>query len=473
MYTRRFFLPPICFYEVEDFLGKVVLPLHEVGSLTVLRMLLQRGHACLLVGVGGKTALVRCTPGEVSISSTSKQVLRSLYKLLLKRLSETCWRDRVPELLLVYVGDSAIPDAESKVAAILSRGLARSVVFSVLFVTLYWALVGAAKVDFTVGTLLSLATTFFTAITLPPYLILRAIPRWKVTRERGVRVYRVLIERLDGDVITAALLAKTALSKHPGRYLHPSDIKKVLEEWGVPVRGVTILELDFSGLLGGSEKVELYITSVPEISALSLSFIHGYPSIILNAELLADLEPHELSAVLAHELEHLKHGDALFLPLALLLGLMPLAFIGPLLVKHALLLAVYLAVLVTFLTLLCRAVEVRADLGAAAEKGVEPLKRAIVKLEYPELLRSTSLRSRIVSLAKPSLRPPAWLRIVALEKYSGRSSLIEALLINILAPRLAAAFEHTGCSKSCKKLCRRLLRSDARTCECGMAGIPE
>lgn len=133
----------------------------------------------------------------------------------------------------------------------------------------------------------------------------------------------------------------------------------------------------------------------------------------------------------------------------LALGLAPLAFANPL-AAHASALAAYLAAYAVFLILLSRAVEVRADLAAAARKGAEPLKRAVIKLEYPELLRGTSLRSRVLSILSLSPQPPAWLRIAILEKHAGkRYSLLRALLANVLALKLALEFDRCPITRTC------------------------
>jgi len=414
-----------------------------------LEMLVQKNRACLLVSIGNTAALLHYTPCEVSIASGSKQALKSLYGMLLEKLSESCRRSRNPELLLVFVGENLIPDAESRLAAVLSRSAVRAVIFSALFIMLYWILHNTSGVDFTLSMLLSLAVTVFAATALPPYLVLRAIPRWRVSREQRVRVYRVVLDRLDNEVHTAALLAKASMARRPGAYSRPEEVRKTLEGWGVPVREISLFEFDFSCVLGAHRRTRLYITSVPEVTALALGPFRGYSGIVLNAELLVDLKPEELSAVLAHELEHLKHKDSLLLSLTLLLGLALLIFAHQL-VAQVWVLAAHSAALLAFFTLLCRATEVRADLAAAAEKGAEPLRRAIVKLEYPELVRSTSLRSRILSVVNPSPRPPAWLRIAILEKYSkGGRSFLRAFLANILALKMAVEFDFASWSKSC------------------------
>lgn len=449
MYAKRLFLPPICSHRVEDFLESIIFPLHESGSLTILKILAQRNYACLLVSTSGATALLRYTPGEVSITSGSKQVLRSLHRLLLRKISELCRHGSSPELLLVFIGENPLPDAESRVAAALTRSGARVAIFSAFFIAFHWFLSSFTRLDLALGMLLSLVVTTLAAVALPPYLMLRALPRWRVPRGQMVRVYKVVLERLDDEVYTAALLAKASISKRRGAYLRPDEVRRVLEEWGVPVREVKLLEYDLYRMLGDGERAVLYITPVPEVTALSLGFARRFSSIVLNAELLVDLEPDELSAVLEHELEHLDRRDTVFLALMLALGLAPLAFANPL-AAHASALAAYLAAYAVFLILLSRAVEVRADLAAAARKGAEPLKRAVIKLEYPELLRGMSLRSRVLSILSLSPQPPAWLRIAILEKHAGkRYSLLRALLANVLALKLALEFDRCPITRTC------------------------
>jgi|GEM_PF-2486840 len=449
MYAKKLFLPPACSHGVGDFLEKIVLPLHESGSLDIPRMLVKRNYACLLVNIGRATVLVHYTPGEVGIASGSEQALRHLLRLLLRKLSELCKQSRSPELLLVFVGDSSVPDTEGKAAAILTRSGVRAAIFSALFIVLHWFLSAVVRADFSLSVLLSLCLVTFAATLISPFLILRAIPRWKIPRGQKVRVYKVVLERLDDRVYTSALLAKASISKHPVARLDVNEVRRTLEEWGVPVREVRLLEFDLNTMLGDDERIALYITSVPEITALSLGFSRRYSNIVLNAELLVDLEPEELSAVIEHELEHFRRKDAIFLSLTLVMGLAPLAFAQQLAVQASAL-AAYLVSFSAFLILLCRAIETRADLAAAARKSAQSLKRAVVKLEYSELLRSMSLSSKVLSVLNPSPQPPAWLRIAILERYAeGGCSLLKAFLYNALALKLAVEFDSTGGFKSC------------------------
>ncbi|MEM0493659.1 MAG: M48 family metalloprotease [Thermofilum sp.] len=438
MYVKSLYLPLLCFSRSRSKPEDVLLALQRKGLLSF--SLRSRWAGCETWRARthfGDVLITLNNEEKLIVESEEKKALDFFLKSFFLEVSALCRAE--PELVIVFLGDQLLPVGGSRLAAFLSRGALGVLVFAAV-VTCLEAPLSALGIPFLLSTALAFSISLPIALLLGPAVALRALPRWRMPHGQPLRIIVAKLVSLDSDVELAASFAKLSLAKKPGE-LTPDAVISELESWGVPVRGVSVLEFPSPAarFCNGGECPEFFLTTSRRVLAVSYSALGG-SKVVLGVDALIDLDQDEVHAVVAHELSHIKHGDSATLTLvASLVGLLLLAGLEVLLLNIPALIAVFLAG-VYAVTLLWRALELRADLEAALKAGRAPLRRALIKLEYPSLAKSSSPHRRILSVFLPTAHPPVWLRLAALEKACLQKNLFREAL-KIIASSLFLAVE--------------------------------
>lgn len=378
---------------------------------------------------------------KLVVGSANERALNFFLNSFFLKLSNLCRAE--PELVIVFLGNQLLPVEGSRLAAFLSRGGLGVLVFAAVASCLGVPL-SALGVPPLVSTALAFSASLPVALLLGPAAALRALPRWSLPPGQPLRVFVAKLASLNGDIELAASFAKISLAKKFGE-LKPEDVLSELESWGVPVKEVSILRIPSPAarFCSGGRCPEFFLTTSHKVVAVSYSAF-GRPKVVLGVDALIDLDQDEVHAVIAHELSHVKHRDSVALTFfASLAGLLLLTGLEASLLNPPVLLGFLLSAAYS-VVLLWRTLELRADLEAARAVGQVPLRRALIKLEYPSLARSSSLFRRILEVFLPTTHPPAWLRLAALEKASLQRDLFwEALKIIFSAPLIAVSAHET------------------------------
>jgi heat shock protein HtpX len=172
---------------------------------------------------------------------------------------------------------------------------------------------------------------------------------------------------------------------------------------GVGPRAIREEHIDMSRILGG-KGARIYLVDSHLCNASSMG-IMGLRVIIITTRLLSLLDPEELSAVIAHEIGHLVHGDSMkvlsmvslnqLINVILILYLVPVAPLIPL-VTYPLenLLLLYIV----------RLSEYSADKYALRSAGREALIGALLKVAWRDAYMEFLGRGRVLGTHPPVLR---------------------------------------------------------------------
>lgn len=222
-------------------------------------------------------------------------------------------------------------------------------------------------------------------------------------RQVGTTSENVYFAKLD---LISSLRRKEGLSKE--------RVAKVLHYWGILTRDVELKTYDFRSIF---EKLKLrkppsiFLLDDKRRTALSLGLP---PAIALTPALLVDLSEEELASVLVHEAAHIRHRDALRALLLITSGLALGAFIY--LSSYSIeLLALYAVASYILTSMLLKSLEIRADLEAA-EAFPEAYRKVLVKLEYPRLVKPTSMLGIVASILNVFSYPPPTVRLKIIEE---------------------------------------------------------
>jgi Zn-dependent protease with chaperone function len=136
--------------------------------------------------------------------------------------------------------------------------------------------------------------------------------------------------------------------------------------------------------------------------------------VLISTGLLAELTPEELKGVLMHEYSHIKNRDTVILPLLFLTGV-PIAYWILSSSPHSSFFIIFLVAYYVSLSLLFKAIELRADIYATRKVGGDVYSKTIVKLEYPRLIRHETAVTKILNLLNIASYPLPTQRLHAVE----------------------------------------------------------
>jgi heat shock protein HtpX len=227
---------------------------------------------------------------------------------------------------------------------------------------------------------------------------------------------RVQLNGLSSEDVTLLAIVKHILSRER-RVLDEERIKRLLDDIGLSYERVTVEEISLADILQSAckkvgVKADLCIVPSSQRNAYALGLIPKLARIYLTVGLLLDLSQREVEAVLAHELAHLKNRHILKVFSLLSLEYIVRTYLITSFYVLFPVIAVYLLAYMYVVSRLLWRIEFAADREAAQASGAENLVSALVKLEYPALLRSEKPLERLKSRCIPSSHPHPLNRIL-------------------------------------------------------------
>lgn len=281
------------------------------------------------------------------------------------------------------------------------------------------------------GGLLALTALYAAAVLIVPSLVPPVVSDWKIGVEGG-RVAIVEIE-LSGKRIKSKIKALKRAGGRLRRLLYEyltacdfstdgSELRAIISRLKIPagensvrVRVVNLpkLLLDVAYKVGIKPLPRVRLVNVYTLNAAALGLSPSLSSLLVTSGLIARLTPRELAAVLAHELSHVKNRDMLILGVVSVLEYV----IRAALILHAsssyvnpTLLLAYVVTSAALLSMIAKALEVRADALAAAALGC-PLELAAA---LEKVSGRTSRRWELLSWLAWTSHPPVSFRVKVL-----------------------------------------------------------
>lgn len=153
-----------------------------------------------------------------------------------------------------------------------------------------------------------------------------------------------------------------------------------------------------------------------DLDAAALGFYRSFTALMLTAGLLIELNEEEIKAVLAHEISHIKHKDALILYLLTALSYLIQIYLFYVKIPILLALIVRITTILVFLTIfffVAKVIEIRADLDAAIIANSLNLASALEKITST---RTDETRIRLRDWILWTPHPPLNYRIHLLRK---------------------------------------------------------
>jgi len=236
----------------------------------------------------------------------------------------------------------------------------------------------------------------------------------KATRTDDKQLLVIKVQ-VDGQELSREkyLSTKKALYQVISQKIDEETIWTALRKNGVNPTKLSIYVFDFKELFQtNKKKPRVYLVNTMKRVSYSISFPR--PLVLISTGLLAELTPEELKGVLMHEYSHIKNRDTVVLPLIVLSGI-PIAYW---ILSSSLSLPFFVVFLLAYyvsLSLLFKAIELRADVYAARKVGGDVYSKTIVKLEYPRLIRHKTAVTKILNLLNIASYPLPTQRLHAVE----------------------------------------------------------
>ncbi|MEZ0345452.1 MAG: M48 family metalloprotease [Infirmifilum sp.] len=409
---KLFFLPLMCLspnFSYRDFLSYLKQmgydPLDIHGETTI-------------VFEEGNRIRIAYLDGIVQACSDSEEPLEKIRKRIITYFLAECRGD--PEVVLLLTDGKqleAYPDDSlaSKLHQKLRGAFSLLIVLLSFIAPILWSLYNPGYLVFA-----SLASIFllFAFLLFSPFFKLAPNCIRIPDDARRVFLVRVATEDLsDSDLILFGVVKHLVIKNIRG--LDNDKLKNILDEVGIKYSKVLIEELNLQDILkrltmSFKVKTKLCLVPSPKRNAFTVGLVPRWSRIYVTVGLLLDLSQQEFEAVLAHEFAHIKRHDLLrvftmlgaeYITRTFLLSLFYIPL--PLLLSYFL---IYTYAVANFLQRL----EYNADKEACKKKYDRSLLRALIKLEFPALMRSEKLSERLKGRVLPSSHPPPFNRIMAL-----------------------------------------------------------
>lgn len=236
----------------------------------------------------------------------------------------------------------------------------------------------------------------------------------KATRTDDKQLLVIKIQ-VDGQELPREkyLSTKKTLYQVVSQKIDEETISTVLRNNSVNPTKLSTYVFDFKELFQtNKKKPRVYLVNTVKRVSYSISFPR--PLILISTGLLAELTPEELKGVLMHEYSHIKNRDTVVLPLLFLTGV-PIAYWILSSSPHSSFFIIFLVAYYVSLSLLFKAIELRADVYATRKVGGDVYSKTIVKLEYPRLIRHETAVTKILNLLNIASYPLPTQRLHAVE----------------------------------------------------------
>ncbi|QOJ78281.1 M56 family metallopeptidase [Infirmifilum lucidum] len=359
---------------------------------------------------------VKYIGGVVQACASDDQAVRDFARELANYASSAC--NASPEVVLLLTDGKQLdtnPDVFGE--ALFQRLRSYSLAFFVA-VTMFLPVI-LSTLGFRDVLGVSVTTILFTflILLLAPVLYSRFNCLEVPTCCKRVFLLRIAVDEIKREDILSLAVAKHILAKK-NKPLMLNDAERVLRDVGVEPRDIRLKEVDLDSILSRLSRkygfrVNVCITPSPRRNAYTLGLFRMVSRVYVTAGLLLDSSPRELEAILAHELAHLKHRDSFKLFTAASVECAARAFLLSVFQPPLILLAGYSILLFFLFSKLLQHMELEADAEASRATSVEDFVSALVRFEYPELVKSGSRVEKRFA-ATFSAHPPASVRIWAL-----------------------------------------------------------
>ncbi|MCC6004313.1 MAG: M56 family metallopeptidase [Thermofilum sp.] len=412
-----FFIPPACLKNPEKVFSLILNLLEEWGYLPIVQsrnlVIARKKSSCEEI-----TAMF--SEYKVSFFINSRVSPRAFLKEIYRRAFSHC--ETKPEIVFIF------PVYGEKLAfkSFLStrRGVYNRPIHSLPLMLMLLALMETFGGSPLLLSTCSILALFFSTCMLS-LLLPRALKALRINSSSLLIVKAVVAGKQD-LAEESYLLIKRELAKTVKKTINEERVRDVLLKWGIDPLSINTYSVSLDDLfIEERAKPAVYLIAAPNRASYSLSF--PKPIIFVTTGIIAELSEDELRGIIMHEYAHIKNRDSLILPLIGLVGFSA-GYMLYSLGSPAYVLGIYGASCYLLLSLLFKAVELRADVYAAKIAGRVSYARALLKLEYPKLVEKKSILKRIADALSITSYPPPLLRLRVVEQaYILRGCVCESL----------------------------------------------